>query len=155
MMTATRFIAAIVIYLVSGLPVQADQGEDTFQPLVIETRTGLQKFLVEIAATPEKRAVGLMGRQSMPENRGMLFDFGTDQHISMWMKNTYIPLDMAFISNKGVIKKIVKRTVPHSLAPITSGQPVRAVLELNGGLTDRLKISIGDLVRHPIFKNTK
>jgi uncharacterized membrane protein (UPF0127 family) len=123
------------------------------EPERLEIHTAEQTliFQVELARTPDERARGLMFRRSMAPDHGMLFDFRRDQHVGMWMKNTIIPLDMLFISAQGEIRKIVKRTVPKSLAPISSGEPVRAVLELNGGTTDRLKIKPGDKVSHSMF----
>ena len=71
----------------------------------------------------------------------------------MWMKNTYIPLDMLFIDQDGIITHIAQRAVPLSLQPISSNGPVRAVLEVNGGIVDRYDIKVGDEVRHKIFGN--
>ncbi len=92
-----------------------------------------------------------MFRRSLPADGGMLFDFGRDQPVSMWMKNTLIPLDMLFIDRRGVIVNLHQRAVPHSLVPISSAGRVRAVLELNGGTVGRLKIKPGDRVLHPMF----
>src|SRR3546814_14529348 len=85
--------------------------------------------------------------------RSMLFVYSQPRRVSMWMKNTLIPLDMLFIAPDGRIESIVKRAVPHSLATISSRGKVRAVLELNGGTVDRLGIRPGDRVVHPIFEN--
>jgi len=82
----------------------------------------------------------------------MLFDFERDQPVSMWMKNTLIPLDMAFIAKDGVIKRIAENTTPRSLESIPSGEPVVAVLEVNGGTFARLGVRSGDTVRHPMFR---
>ena len=120
--------------------------------LVIESQDGEQRFKVELAQTPEERAIGLMYREQMAEDAGMLFDFGESQLITMWMKNTLIPLDMAFIDEHGVIKHITTDTTPRSLDPISSEEPVIAVLEVNGGVFERLGIKEGDKVRHPWFK---
>jgi len=110
-------------------------------------------FTVEVAATDETRQVGLMFRKSLAADAGMLFDYQTPQPVAMWMKNTLIPLDMLFIGADSRISRIAERTVPHSLATIDSGGPVRAVLELNAGTAARLGIKVGDLVRHAAFKN--
>ncbi|HEX6979549.1 MAG TPA: DUF192 domain-containing protein, partial [Alphaproteobacteria bacterium] len=88
-----------------------------------------------------------------PADAGMLFDFKRDQPVSMWMRNTRIPLDMLFIARDGRIVNIAQRTVPFSEATIQSKGAVRAVLELNGGTAQRLGIRPGDTVRHPIFRN--
>jgi uncharacterized membrane protein (UPF0127 family) len=92
-----------------------------------------------------------MYRPSMPNDTGMLFDFGIEQRVSMWMKNTLIPLDMLFIDVHGKIVNIAERTVPHSLASIPAVKPVRFVLELNGGTASRLGIRPGDTVKHKII----
>ncbi len=122
---------------------------------VVKQSGGRYKFNIELARTPAQRQQGLMFREKLPVNSGMLFDYDKAQPISMWMKNTYIPLDMIFINNKGVITHIAKRSVPLSLMPISSNGSVRAVLEVNGGLTDHLGIREGDEVRHAIFGNDK
>jgi len=110
-------------------------------------------FKAELAATDEQRMVGLMYRRSMPADAGMLFDFERDAPVSMWMKNTFIPLDMLFIARDGRVVNIAQRTVPHSLASVSSEGPVRAVLELNGGTASRLGLKPGDRVLHRLFGN--
>lgn len=92
-----------------------------------------------------------MFRLDLPADQGMLFDFAKPVPVAMWMKNTYIPLDMIFIGEEGLIVKIAKDTEPHSLEAISSGQPVRAVLEINGGLSDRLGLGVGDRIVHRVF----
>jgi len=121
------------------------------EDLGIFTSRDTHRFLVEVMRTDAERAKGLMFRQSMPHDQGMLFDFKIDAPVSMWMKNTYIPLDMLFIAADGTITRIEKRTEPHSERTISSGGPVRAVLELNGGTADRLGLKPGDRVRHTMF----
>jgi uncharacterized membrane protein (UPF0127 family) len=121
--------------------------------LVIETAKGAQHFTVELAASDESRARGLMFRQSMAADAGMLFDFGQEQMASFWMRNTLIPLDMLFIRADGTILNIHQRAIPHDETGINSEGPVRAVLELNGGTVARLGIRPGDRVRHAIFGN--
>ncbi len=93
-----------------------------------------------------------MFRQSMPADQGMLFDFERDQMVSMWMRNTFIPLDMLFIFADGRIHRIEHRTEVESERTISSGVPVRAVLELNAGTAERLGIRPGDRVVHPMFR---
>lgn len=119
--------------------------------LTIQTQTGRHVFNVEVARTPQQRAQGLMHRSALASDAGMLFDYGYPQPVSMWMKNTLIPLDMLFIGPKGIIESVRVRAVPHSLDSISSKGDVRAVLELNGGATERLGIKSGDQVIHPIF----
>ncbi len=117
----------------------------------IVTKRGVHVFAVEMAATDEQRAIGLMNRKELPEGRGMLFDFGRDQEISMWMKNTHIPLDMIFITRDGRIHRIAENTEPFSERIIPSGGPVRAVLEVIGGTARKFGIASGDRVAHPMF----
>ncbi len=122
--------------------------EDT---LSIDTEAGPVTIQVEFAATPQQRAQGLMFRQSMAPDTGMLFDFGDPTEVSMWMKNTYISLDMIFIKSDGVIRRIEQNTEPHSLATISSNGDVTGVLEVPAGTSRRLGIRPGDRVTHPLF----
>lgn len=101
-------------------------------------------FSVDIAADSESQIRGLMFRTHMPRDQGMLFDFGVERPVSMWMKNTYIPLDMLFIQDDGTIRTIVENTYPESLTPISSDGPVRYVLELNAGSVNRTGVVVGD-----------
>jgi len=122
--------------------------------LVIVSESGRHEFKVEMAVTQQQRSQGLMYRRSMAADAGMLFDMGRHTtRASMWMKNTFIPLDMLFIKADGEIESIAVRTVPQSLVSISSEGPVRGVLELNGGTVARLGIKPGDRVEHPIFEN--
>lgn len=110
------------------------------------------QFTIELADTDEERQIGLMFRTELAEGAGMLFDFGGQpEPRSMWMKNTLIPLDMAFIDETGVIRRIAADTTPRSLDSISSGAPVSAVLEVAGGTFARLGVAEGDRVEHPLF----
>ena len=120
-------------------------------PLAIEAAGGRLEFTVEFAASPAQRAQGLMFRTELDQDRGMLFDFGEPQRASMWMRNTYVPLDMLFIAADGRITQIVADTQPLTDTSITSREPVRAVLELRAGVTANLGIAPGDRVIHPLF----
>jgi hypothetical protein len=133
--------------IVAGSSVRAD-GRDKLE---IVTATGSYPFIVEIAASQEARARGLMFRREMAANAGMLFDYGYDQPVAMWMKNTYIPLDMLFVAGNGRVVNTHERAVPHSLQALPSSRPVRAVLEVVAGTVSRLGIRAGDIVRHRIF----
>ena len=104
-----------------------------------------------MAVTPEEQAKGLMFRRELPDRQGMLFDFKREQPTSFWMKNTYISLDMIFIRADGRILRIAENTVPLSEALVSSGGPVRAVLEVIAGTSKKLGIAAGDRVTHPIF----
>jgi uncharacterized protein len=119
--------------------------------LTVDAADGEFEFQVEMAVSPEQRSQGLMFRESLDEDRGMLFDFGTPQRASMWMRNTYVPLDMLFIDADGRITQIAENTQPLSDAVVASREPVRAVLELLGGVSAKLGIKPGDRVIHPLF----
>ncbi|MDR3504804.1 MAG: DUF192 domain-containing protein [Acidocella sp.] len=103
-------------------------------------------FTVEVAATPQEQAYGLMFRPSVPVGTGMLFPVDPPSVQLFWMKNTIAPLDMVFIGADGTIKTIAENTVPYSLRNISSNVPVAAVLELAGGATAADNISVGDKV---------
>ena len=93
-----------------------------------------------------------MNRRFLPADRGMLFEFDRDAPVAFWMKNTYIPLDMIFISPKGVVTNVVANAEPLSERAIPSGSPCVAVLELNGGAAAAIGLKVGDTVRHAFFK---
>lgn len=115
-------------------------------PLTITTAKGKShKFIVEVARTPEEQARGLMERQSLDPNRGMIFPYQPPQPVAFWMKNTLIPLDMIFIAPGGIILRI-EQAVPLSLEPVGSGEAVEAVLEINAGRSAELGIAAGDRV---------
>lgn len=121
--------------------------------VVIHTAGGARRFDVEMAVTPDQRARGLQYRDELARDAGMLFDYGEPQQASMWMKNTYVPLDMLFIAADGRIVNIAEDTVPLSLTPIRSDGPVRAVLEVRAGTAERLGIEPGNRVEHAIFED--
>jgi len=111
--------------------------------LTIDSGRGAQTFNVELATTPDQMQVGLMFRQNLAPDAGMLFVYPSEQQVAFWMKNTVIPLDMLFIAGDGKIRRIVERTIPLSTAVIPSVDEVRAVLEVNGGTAARLGITAG------------
>jgi uncharacterized membrane protein (UPF0127 family) len=106
---------------------------------------------IEVAEDPQEKAMGLMFRTELADNRGMLFPYSEARELSMWMRNTYIPLDMLFIRPDGVIHRIEVRAEPMSERIINSQGEVSAVLELPGGAAERFGIKAGDRVRHPLF----
>ena len=107
----------------------------------------IAEFATAIADDNYKRRVGLMNLNSLPKNNAMLFIFEESQVIEMWMKNTVIPLDMLFIDKNNIITKIVTNTTPFALATISSKNPVNRVLEINAGLSDKLGIKVGKVVK--------
>ena len=115
---------------------------------VVEVVSGeaRHRFTIEIADDAAERSRGLMFRQSMSDDAGMLFIYAGERIASFWMKNTYIPLDMLFIANDGTILQIATDVQPHTLDPVRSDLPVRAVFEINGGQSAARGIKAGDKV---------
>ena len=117
--------------------------------VTVQTDSGSHTFSVEIMRTSEERSKGLMFRKHLAPDAGMLFDFGNPRPVSMWMKNTYIPLDMLFISKDGVVHKIAENTTPHSTEIISSNSQVKFVLEINAGLSAKYGFEPGTRVLLP------
>jgi uncharacterized protein len=130
----------------------ASRADAALEPLVIVSSGTRHAFEVEVMRTEAERARGLMFRRYMPPERGMLFDFKVAAPVSMWMKDTFIPLDMLFIRADGAIARIAANADPMSTRIISSGEPVLAVLELNGGTAARLNLKQGDKVEHKMFE---
>lgn len=125
------------------------------ETLTLHTDTGAHKFQVEIADNDATQAKGLMFRRSLPDDHGMLFIYNEEDVLYMWMKNTFISLDMVFIKADGTVFSIAKNTEPFSEDVVSSGEPGLAVLEVNAGTADRLNLKIGDKISHRFFENTK
>ncbi|WP_213775417.1 DUF192 domain-containing protein [Bradyrhizobium sp. dw_78] len=140
-------VAAIALCVFSGRGAQAA----SVQPLEIATKTGVHVFSVEMATTEEEKTTGLMYRKELADGKGMLFDFSPEQEVSMWMKNTYISLDMIFIRADGRILRIAENTEPLSTRIIPSNGPVKGVLEVIAGTAQKYGIRPGDRVAHPLF----
>jgi uncharacterized membrane protein (UPF0127 family) len=143
--TRAAFAALAVICLLTMAPAFADTVFKTAN-LKIETKNGPVTLNVEVADTEIKREHGLMFRRGLPEKAGMIFLFDDEHPISMWMKNTYIPLDMVFIGDDWRIKHIVREAEPLSAEIINSGQPASRVLEIGGGEAAKLGLALGDAV---------
>jgi uncharacterized membrane protein (UPF0127 family) len=141
-------VALAAVWLMPPLPA----GSAEQQTLEIVSKSGVHVFTVELAVSDEERQKGLMFRRSLPESQGMLFDFKTDQDVSMWMRNTYVSLDMIFIRGDGRIQRIAENTQTESDRIISSGGPVRAVLEVVAGTAKKFGIAPGDRVASPIFR---
>ncbi len=138
--------------LLIALPFSAAPGPaaaGSIDEVTIVTAQGRHHFQVELAATEASRRKGLMHRRQLAVDAGMLFIFPRSGLQSFWMKNTLIPLDMLFLAGDGRIMHLHHNAQPHSLAPISSNVDVTAVLEINGGLSRRLEIKVGDQVLHP------
>lgn len=148
-----RLIAVIVLFSTSGVfPSSAGMqhgGVALDSEVTIHTRRQQVALRVELARTRSEQRQGLKNRNRLAPDSGMLFVFDEPKVTSMWMVDTYIPLDMIFIDARGVITRIAENAVPLSDALIASGEPVKAVLEINGGTSTRLGIKPGDRVTHP------
>lgn len=148
-----RVTAALALLALVGLALPAPaHAQEALEPLAIEAAGKVHDFKVEVMRTDSERAKGLMFRRYMAEDRGMLFDFKTEQTVTMWMRNTFIPLDMIFIGKDGRIVGVAENTEPMSERIIPSGAPALAVLEVNAGTAARLGVKAGDRVRHALFK---
>ena len=145
---ASVVVAVAALYAFTGPGAHAA----TVEPLEIVTKSGVQVFSVEMATTEEEKTTGLMYRKELADGKGMLFDFSPEQQVSMWMKNTYISLDMIFIRADGRILRIAENTEPLSTRIIPSGGLVKGVLEVIAGTAKKYGIAPGDLVGHPLFK---
>jgi uncharacterized membrane protein (UPF0127 family) len=151
MRCASAALVVLAVLAGAGVPCRVSAAEN--QILEIASKNGVHAFAVEVAITDDERERGLMFRKSLPLGHGMLFDFKQDQNVAMWMKNTYIPLDMIFILSDGRIARIAENTTPLSERIISSGGPVRAVLEVIGGTAHKFGIVPGDRVAHPMFRH--
>jgi uncharacterized membrane protein (UPF0127 family) len=149
---AAGALAAMValVLAIGGLSLTPASAAE-MQTLEIATKTGVHVFSVEVMKTDAERERGLMFRKELPDGRGMLFDFTPDQNVSMWMKNTLIPLDMIFVRADGHILRIAENTQVQSEKIIPSGGPVRGVIEVIAGTAKKYGIAPGDLVGHPLF----
>lgn len=153
------YFAALFLFWLAGIvlgaggsSVAADMRKDV---LKIITASGEHSFTVEIAETPGDRARGLMFRRSLADDAGMLFPHSPPEEATMWMKNTYISLDMVFIRADGIVHRIEFGTEPFSEAVIASNGPVAAVLELRAGIATKIGLKPGDRVLHGTFAPQK
>src|SRR5215208_4186053 len=140
-------LAIVALCVVSGTSARAA----SLGPLEIVTKSGVQVFSVELATTEEEKTTGLMYRKELPDGKGMLFDFSPAQEISMWMKNTYVSVDMIFIRPDGRILRIAENTEPLSTKIIPSGGLAKGVLEVVAGTAKKYGIQPGDRIAHPLF----
>ena len=140
-MMPTRSILLLLFLLTPPAHAQQSLGE-SFQTdvLVIVARDACYRFDIYLAVSPQQQQRGLMFVRELPEWTGMLFVYGGERYRSMWMKNTYISLDMVFARHDGSITNVVEGTVPLSEESVTSSEPATFVLELNAGTTRRLSI---------------
>lgn len=158
LLTMLTSVAVLLVLMMNHSTEAAPPGIESLSafarsPLTIETRAGAaRRFEVWLADSPSRRTQGLMFVERLSPATGMLFVYGTPGTVSMWMKNTLVPLDMLFVAADGRVTRIARNTKPQSLATISSMGPVTAVLEIGGGESARLGIDTGDRIVHPAFK---
>jgi uncharacterized membrane protein (UPF0127 family) len=145
----TRALSLVAAAFVAASATAQEAGPT--EAFLVVTSAGVVHLELEIADEPAERTQGLMFRRALAPRSGMLFDFGTTGPVTMWMKNTFIPLDMLFVDESGRIVAIARETVPESLDAISAREPVRAVIEIAGGSAAALGIAEGDLVARPLF----
>jgi uncharacterized protein len=159
-------LLAVVALVAAGSPAPAraqDEGRESLlelssfprSTLTIHsaTRPDAHVFRIWLADTPARQQQGLMYVRDLPAEEGMLFLDRQSRVWGMWMKNTFIPLDMVFIDARGRVAAIFERTVPQSLQTVSHPKPVKAVLELRGGEAARRGLRVGDRVDHPAFRD--
>ncbi len=147
-LTRRTLLGTLVTLLAAAPGLVRAQGLETFKTAKLAIVSGAKRnvFTVELALSDRQQIQGLMYRRSLAPDAGMLFDYRTPTRITMWMKNTFIPLDMIFIGADGTVVDIAERAVPQSEEIIPTRKPARAVLEVNGGTAQRLGIKVGDKV---------
>ena len=143
------FLASLFSLIMLAVAVPLAGYSAGMNQVAIATSSGSHLWAVELASDSASRSKGLMYRQEMAPKTGMLFRFDDSRVVSMWMKNTYIPLDMIFANQAGVVTHIHRGAVPHSEAIISSRVPARFVLEVNAGEADRYGIQVGNRLAHP------
>ncbi|WP_372992451.1 DUF192 domain-containing protein [Sulfitobacter sp.] len=145
-------LSLAALFVCCGLLASAAAAADCSENAVtLRGDWGQARFSVEIADDAAERGRGLMFRESMPASTGMLFIYDKPQRASFWMRNTLIPLDMLFIDSHGVVKHIHHNAIPHDETPISGGDNLLSVLEINGGLAKRMGITVGSELRHRAF----
>ncbi|GLQ57863.1 DUF192 domain-containing protein [Devosia nitrariae] len=137
-------LLAVIALAMLPLAACSDEGR-----LILNTESGAHAFAVEVVDTAETRARGLMFRQELADDAGMLFDFKEEREVSFWMMNTLIPLDMIFIGADGVVKTVHVNARPQDPTSIPSQVPVQFVLEIPGGRSEEIGLEPGDTVEHP------
>lgn len=156
-MKLLRVFCSIVLLSLAAASVRLAGAQEParIEPVSVVTASTSTIFAAEIADTDVLRARGLMFRHKLPDDRAMLFDFGEPRPAAMWMKNTYISLDMLFVREDGTIAAVAENTEPLSLQTISVQEPVKAVVEVSAGTVKRLGIQREDKVFHSIFKSAE
>ncbi len=145
---ALLLLLALWLPLAAGAQTQATMRRDT---LKLITASGTHVFQIEVAESDVDKARGLMFRRELADDGGMLFPYSPPQEITMWMRNTYISLDMVFIRADGIVHRIETGTEPFSERVIPSEGDAAAVLEVKAGTAARIGLKAGDRVEHPLF----
>ncbi len=152
-----RFILSSLIFILLAVPALAQTSKDDVVdfgqpvPLTIVSEDSSHTFMIERAVSLDQQARGMMFRESMDPDSGMLFEFDQPKIATIWMKNTPLPLDILFVRSNGKILKIEHMAQPYKLRSASSEAIVAAVLELQGGRSKELGIMPGDLVQHEFF----
>ena len=141
----------LLIAACAGAGTPRDANGRPLEPLTVVTASGEHRFMVEIADNEAARQRGLMEREPLPDDRGMLFQFPDVAERSFWMHNTPNSLDIIYIDPYGRIVSIAERVTPNSDAMIPSNGPASGVLELRAGRADEIGAKPGDRIRHPFF----
>ncbi len=150
------FLGAFALLAAFGCPAQPAANEEfPRSALQIHASSGLNWFNIRIADTLPHQELGLMFVTHLPSDEGMLFPQASPRIVSMWMKNTLIPLDMLFIDSHGKIVCLLANARPESLDILSCDKPVKAVLEIGGGESQRRGIKVGDMVEHSTFSKKK
>lgn len=153
------FLCAVLMLGLSFVPIEPvwpgatpASAKTNTEQLVVKTKTGRYELSVEVAETERQKALGLMFRTKVPPGTGMIFPYGSPQEITMWMRNTYVSLDMIFIRGDGTVHRVAEATVPMSEEIVASEGDVTAVLEVKAGEARRMGIEAGSKVLFRIFK---
>ncbi|MBF9058798.1 DUF192 domain-containing protein [Rhodobacterales bacterium HKCCSP123] len=146
MRPVSSLLAAVVLAAMSVSQAAAACAEDRVE---IRGEFGTVRFRVVVADTPQERAQGLMRVPEMPRMAGMLFVYERPESVAFWMENTLIPLDMIFADETGTVRRIHENAIPLDRTPIPGGDGIQYVLEINGGMSEALGLSVGNEMRHP------
>jgi uncharacterized protein len=144
-----RLWGCLLAAVLLGLFAASAQAACTPEQVDLRGPWGQARFSVEIADTEPLRALGLMHRERLARSAGMLFIYDAPTEPSFWMMNTLIPLDMVFVDPTGLVTRVHSNAIPLDTTPIPGGPNVLMVLEINGGLAERLGIAVGSELRHP------
>jgi uncharacterized membrane protein (UPF0127 family) len=148
---AGLLVSLVLLSACAGAGTPRDAKGDPLEPLTVTTSTGEHRFMVEIADDDAERQRGLMEREPLADDRGMLFEFPDVAERGFWMRNTPSPLDIIYVDPHGRIVSIAKNATPYSEAVIPSNGPASGVLELRAGRADEIGAKPGDRISHPFF----